>query len=88
MGDDSISDNGSDTGAERVAPSEVTPVEDNAVHDPAASTGGIDAQDVLHQGEKVAEEEAGEDNLVDTWHRALSGTITGSAYWVDSFFYD
>ena len=88
MGADSISDNGSDTEAERVAPEEVTSVEDNAVRDPAASTGGIDPQDVLHQGEKVAEEEAGEDTFVDTWHRALSGTITGSAYWVDSFFYD
>jgi hypothetical protein len=31
---------------------------------------------------------AGEDTFVDSWHRALSGTITGPAYWIDSFFYD
>ncbi len=29
-----------------------------------------------------------EDSFVDAWHRALSGTITGSADWIDSFFYD
>lgn len=41
--------------------------------------------------EKVSfpeDEEIGEDTFVDAWHRALSGSITGSADWIDSFFYD
>jgi len=42
-------------------------------------------------GEEVSpheDEEAGEETFVDAWHRTLSGTITGSADWIDSFFYD
>lgn len=35
-----------------------------------------------------AEEHYGEDTFIDTWHRAMSGTIIGTADWVDSFFYD
>jgi len=34
------------------------------------------------------DEKTVEDTFVDAWHRALSGTITGSADWIDSFFYD
>ncbi|MEW6599829.1 MAG: hypothetical protein AB1499_02575 [Nitrospirota bacterium] len=55
----------------------------------AADITGDNAADTAEKKAAAVDEKLdGEDTIVDAWHRALSGTITGSADWIDSFFYD
>lgn len=62
------------------------------INPPVFAAGVISDNATEKDSEKVspAEDELqpGENTFVDAWHHALSGTITGSAHWVDSFFYD